>query len=703
MERFPAHTVYSPESIRLPEVAVTSTSSLDFARDTNNGPSGILSTPVDTPNLASSSTSIPLRSLPRKRRESKPPIHVHYALNVNTNVGEPELVQSAGSHSPAVSQQHDLGIMSPLQRRMTRSATFTPVKDYDPFHVEGRAGWKPGAEPGLDPLLPDGGREDETPLHAECNIQIIDFSHDNLVMHHLDNKTLKPFLKKKVPTWVMCRWINVNGLSWDVIQALGQAKKLHKLALEDVVDTKTRTKTDWYSSHAFIILTLQKLVHIIEDSSDSDSDFGFDSDTSSEDDPPRQPQHNGAHLQVPESGIERDAEDGHSIRSQRSNASSISFKGIGRQMTRMFGINKLKEDPPKGKRISSGKIMLGKSTNPVEAGTSSRFMYRTLHNYHANPNDARNRFMEKHSPLAARNYAISAEQVSMFITSDNTLISFFETSAEDLQTPIIQRLSSADTILRQSCDASMVAQAIIDAIIDLAMPLAGLYSDVIGDLELDILTKPDMKHTKMLYIMTTEINKVIQFITPIANLITTLREHQTRLPPEEAVKHLRNPEKGVIITPRTSVYLSDVYDHCAMITDQLTQASQAAAGLIDLIFNTIAATQNDTMKILTNVTIAFLPLTFIVGYFGQNFEEFPGSGVTIDYFWQISIPTAIGTVLILMFPMLKDYILALFERARIRRFRMKRKKRDEKRLRKLLREEQREQRQKRRHEREKHG
>lgn len=104
---------------------------------------------------------------------------------------------------------------------------------------------------------------------------------------------------------------------------------------------------------------------------------------------------------------------------------------------------------------------------------------------------------------------------------------------------------------------------------------------------------------------------------------------------ESATIHLQDSSKGVIITPMTYTYLGDVLDHCVLIQESLNAIKAQADGLINLIFNTIAAYQNESMKQLTLATIFFLPLTFLTGYFGVRYCLFqillPGSGsLTLD-------------------------------------------------------------------------
>jgi hypothetical protein len=191
---------------------------------------------------ASSAASSPLRL----RLQPQPqPDGAIYGSRPSSDVEVGHIVpDSLASGRITVNETHriDTPISAP-RRRSLRNGTFRTVEDFEGLHV--RPGWRPGAEPGYDPAKPDGGHASMPSLSAPCEITVVDLSQDDLAIQHLDNDTLLPFLKLAQPGWSICRWINVNGLSWDVIQTLGKHKKLHRLAIEDIMNTRNRTKAEW--------------------------------------------------------------------------------------------------------------------------------------------------------------------------------------------------------------------------------------------------------------------------------------------------------------------------------------------------------------------------------------------------------------------------------------------------------------------------
>ncbi|KAJ4260600.1 hypothetical protein NW762_007343 [Fusarium torreyae] len=560
--------------------------------------------------------------------------HVRYNLTLNTeNLSPPRADPVRPARSDTEIHREMNFSPSILRRRMTRVPTFKTVEDYDEFETNfgDRPGWQPGSEPGYDPRLPDGGHASMPALQAPCEITVVDFSQLNMVKRHFDNESFIPFLEQPRESWAKCRWINVNGLSWDVIQAIGNKKGLHKLALEDLMQIRNRTKADWYPNHAFIVMTLQKLVHLVDEDDDS-------TDTSS----------------------------------------TYSTKTLGalRGSVRQLWNSRRTADPEKN-FVPGGLQAQDPTAELQETG-----MIRTLQRYHASGNELRTEYMETHSALAPYQMAVSAEQVSIFLTADNTVISFFEVSAGDIERPIVTRLSTPGTILRESNDASLLCQGIIDAIIDLAIPLTAMYTDIIADIELDVLTAPSISQSKKLYICISEINKMLSFLNPIDNLVNVLRDHRTNMTHDQAMLELENPQSGVIVTPMTHTYLGDVLDHCIMITEALQQLKQSSDNLINLIFNTISAHQNESMKQLTTVTIIFLPLTFITGFFGQNFADagFPEIHHGIWYFWACAVPTVVATILILMREMIYNWLVSVVQRRHILTLRKKKNKKKQQKI-----------------------
>jgi len=168
-----------------------------------------------------------------------------HGLRLDTSNSPPDeaRLQSPQFDGSSIVSPSRVSIDSTLRRRPTRSKT---IRHY---HEPTRKEWEePGAEPGIDTTKQSDAHYN---LYAHCDITVVDFSDENVECHELDNSSLEDFLQEPKPDWVACRWINVNGLSWDVIKMLGNHKNLHRLAIEDLMNTRGRTKADWYSDQAF--------------------------------------------------------------------------------------------------------------------------------------------------------------------------------------------------------------------------------------------------------------------------------------------------------------------------------------------------------------------------------------------------------------------------------------------------------------------
>lgn len=190
------------------------------------------------------------------RRESAPAPRLHLDTHFEAQSQSRSRGRSATSTTATAAQPNIEEVLSPtyshssietnLRRRITRSNT---VRHYQ---SPTRATWEePGAEPGVDVKNEEDAAR-FAHLHQQCEITVVDFSAEKIQTYELDNDSLVEFVKRPKDEWVECRWVNVNGLDFDVISELTTHKQLHRLAIEDLMTGREqRTKVDWYSDQAF--------------------------------------------------------------------------------------------------------------------------------------------------------------------------------------------------------------------------------------------------------------------------------------------------------------------------------------------------------------------------------------------------------------------------------------------------------------------
>lgn len=165
-----------------------------------------------------------------------------------TSRGRRESAVSATGTDADASARYSVDSSTVAQRRPIRSNTVKHYRNSSPTRPVWEA--EPGAEPGIDTAKTEADHP-HADLKEDCTITVVDFSDEYMEKHTLDNASLEEFLERPREEWATCRWISVNGLSWDVIKLLGNEKNLHRLAIEDLMNTRGRTKADWYSDHAF--------------------------------------------------------------------------------------------------------------------------------------------------------------------------------------------------------------------------------------------------------------------------------------------------------------------------------------------------------------------------------------------------------------------------------------------------------------------
>ncbi|MEL6440450.1 MAG: magnesium/cobalt transporter CorA [Cyanobacteria bacterium J06621_8] len=209
-----------------------------------------------------------------------------------------------------------------------------------------------------------------------------------------------------------------------------------------------------------------------------------------------------------------------------------------------------------------------------------------------------------------------SEQVS-FILGQQYLLTVQEEPQQDCLDPIRRRIKfNKGTIRNQGAD--YLAYALWDAIIDGFFPILELYSEKIEELENEVIFNPNRQTIAKIYQTKRELLALRRAIWGQRSALNVLIRDRSSLVGEEAIIHFH-----------------DCYDHAVQIIDIIETYRELASGLTDIYLSSISNKMNEVMKLLTVISSIFIPLTFVAGIYGMNFnpEASPWNMPELNSYW----------------------------------------------------------------------
>jgi magnesium transporter len=200
-------------------------------------------------------------------------------------------------------------------------------------------------------------------------------------------------------------------------------------------------------------------------------------------------------------------------------------------------------------------------------------------------------------------YTVKTEQISI-ILGPNFVISFQEMQG-DVFNPLRERIRAGKGRIRRM-GVDYLAYSIIDSVVDHYFILLEKCGEQIERLEEELALNPQPETLQAIHNLKQEIIFLRKSVWPLREVISGLERVESSL-----------------IHDNISMYLRDLYDHTIQVIDSVETYQDILSGMIDLYLSSVSNKMNEVMKVLTIFASIFIPLTFMAGVYGMNFEFMP--------------------------------------------------------------------------------
>ncbi|MGA0558004.1 magnesium/cobalt transporter CorA [Larkinella sp. VNQ87] len=226
---------------------------------------------------------------------------------------------------------------------------------------------------------------------------------------------------------------------------------------------------------------------------------------------------------------------------------------------------------------------------------------------------------------------LESEHLS-FVLGKNYLISFQEERKADLFQPILDRIqASAGKTRRNGPD--YLLYALMDLVVDHYFVVLDTIGERLEVLENSIIEQVASQQTlTRLYTLRRELTLMRKLVWPVREMINRLLLEESEL-----------------IRPTTMPFMRDLYDHVVQVLDSIDSYRELATSLLDVYLSTNSNRMNAVMKTLTIFSAIFMPLTFIVGVYGMNFDNMPELHTRNGYYVVLAVMAVLTVLMVVYF------------------------------------------------------
>jgi magnesium transporter len=231
--------------------------------------------------------------------------------------------------------------------------------------------------------------------------------------------------------------------------------------------------------------------------------------------------------------------------------------------------------------------------------------------------------------LSEKTKELISEQVSI-ILGTNFVISFQEREG-DVFEPIRDRIRHGKGRIRKMA-ADYLAYALLDAIVDSYFSILEHFGESIEGMEDELVNNPTPAVLQTIHKFKREMIFLRKSIWPLREVINGIEKDESSL-----------------ICRSTDIYLRDVYDHTIQVIDTAESMREMISGMLDIYLSSLSNRMNEVMKVLTIFAAIFIPLTFLAGIYGMNFQYMPELGWRWSYFIVLAVMVSVVAGMLLYF------------------------------------------------------